>query len=129
MAFGLPGAPVGRVLRSAFEFNRTKITDEWRDADCLLSSFIYRDSLRSQGYEQLVGITHESMIIRWSCWKADRRSECSSIEKMSQSEINQAVPRRMRGGRSLYEVDEKLLMAYGASRSSDPPGPVRMERV
>jgi iron complex transport system substrate-binding protein len=59
--------------------------------------------------EQLVGITHECDYPPEIKGKAVVVRKALPIEKMSQREIDVAVSERMRDGRSLYEVDEKLL--------------------
>jgi iron complex transport system substrate-binding protein len=59
--------------------------------------------------EQLVGITHECDYPPEIKGKAVVVRNALPIEKMSQREIDLAVSERMRDGRSLYEVDEKLL--------------------
>jgi iron complex transport system substrate-binding protein len=59
--------------------------------------------------EQLVGITHECDYPPEVRGKAIVVRKALPIEKMSQREIDVAVSERMREGRSLYEVDEKLL--------------------
>lgn len=59
--------------------------------------------------EQLVGITHECDYPPEIRGKAIVVRKALPIEKMSQREIDVAVAERMRDGRSLYEVDEKLL--------------------
>ena len=59
--------------------------------------------------EQLVGITHECDYPPEIKGKAVVVRKALSIEKMSQREIDLAVSERMRGGQSLYEVDETLL--------------------
>lgn len=59
--------------------------------------------------EQLVGITHECDYPPEVKGKAIVVRKALPIETMSQREIDVAVSERMREGRSLYEVDEKLL--------------------
>lgn len=59
--------------------------------------------------EQLVGITHECDYPPEVRGKAIVVRKALPIETMSQREIDIAVSQRMREGRSLYEVDEKLL--------------------
>jgi iron complex transport system substrate-binding protein len=59
--------------------------------------------------EQLVGITHECDYPPEVKGKAIVVRKTLPIETMSQREIDVAVSERMREGRSLYEVDEKLL--------------------
>ena len=59
--------------------------------------------------DQLVGITHECDYPPEIKGKPVVVRNALPIEKMSQSEIDEAVAQRMRDGRSLYEVDEKLL--------------------
>jgi iron complex transport system substrate-binding protein len=59
--------------------------------------------------EQLVGITHECDYPPEIKGKAVVVRKALPIETMSQAEIDVAVSERMRDGRSLYEVDEKLL--------------------
>jgi len=59
--------------------------------------------------EQLVGITHECDYPPEVRGKAIVVRKALPIETMSQREIDLAVSQRMREGRSLYEVDEKLL--------------------
>jgi iron complex transport system substrate-binding protein len=59
--------------------------------------------------EELVGITHECDYPPEIKGKAVVVRKALPIEKMSQREIDVAVSERMRDGRSLYEVDEKLL--------------------
>jgi len=58
---------------------------------------------------QLVGITHECDYPPEVRGKAIVVRKALPIETMSQREIDLAVSQRMREGRSLYEVDEKLL--------------------
>jgi len=58
---------------------------------------------------QLVGITHECDYPPEVLGKAIVVRKALPIETMSQREIDVAVSERMREGRSLYEVDEKLL--------------------
>jgi iron complex transport system substrate-binding protein len=60
-------------------------------------------------FEQLVGITHECDYPPEVRGKAIVVRKALPIETMSQPEIDAAVSERMREGRSLYEVDEKLL--------------------
>jgi iron complex transport system substrate-binding protein len=59
--------------------------------------------------EQLVGITHECDYPPEVRGKAIVIRKALPIETMTQREIDVAVSERMREGRSLYEVDEKLL--------------------
>jgi iron complex transport system substrate-binding protein len=59
--------------------------------------------------DQLVGITHECDYPPEVKGKAIVVRKALPIETMSQREIDIAVSERMREGRSLYEVDEKLL--------------------
>ncbi|HXL81789.1 MAG TPA: cobalamin-binding protein [Pyrinomonadaceae bacterium] len=59
--------------------------------------------------DQLVGITHECDYPPEVRGKAIVVRKALPIERMSQREIDVAVSERMREGRSLYEVDEKLL--------------------
>jgi len=59
--------------------------------------------------EQLVGITHECDYPPEIKGKPVVVRKALPIEEMSQREIDVAVSERMRDGRSLYEVDEKLL--------------------
>jgi iron complex transport system substrate-binding protein len=59
--------------------------------------------------EQLVGITHECDYPPEVTEKPVVVRKALPIEQMSQQEIDVAVSERMREGRSLYEVDEKLL--------------------
>ena len=59
--------------------------------------------------DQLVGITHECDYPPEVRGKAIVVRKALPIETMSQREIDVAVSERMREGRSLYEVDEKLL--------------------
>jgi iron complex transport system substrate-binding protein len=59
--------------------------------------------------DQLVGITHECDYPPEIKGKAVVVRKALPIEKLSQREIDVAVSERMRDGRSLYEVDEKLL--------------------
>ena len=59
--------------------------------------------------DQLVGITHECDYPPEVLGKAIVVRKALPIETMSQREIDVAVSERMREGRSLYEVDEKLL--------------------
>jgi len=59
--------------------------------------------------EQLVGITHECDYPPEIKGKAVVVRKALPIEEMSQREIDLAVSERMRDGRSLYEVDEKVL--------------------
>lgn len=59
--------------------------------------------------EQLVGITHECDYPPEVKGKAIVVRKALPIETMSQLEIDVAVSERMREGRSLYEIDEKLL--------------------
>jgi iron complex transport system substrate-binding protein len=59
--------------------------------------------------EQLVGITHECDYPPEVRGKAIVVRKALPIETMSQKEIDVAVSERMRDGRSLYEIDEKLL--------------------
>lgn len=61
--------------------------------------------------DQLVGITHECDYPEEIVGKPIVVRNALPIETMSQREIDQAVAQRMREGRSLYEVDEKLLQA------------------
>jgi iron complex transport system substrate-binding protein len=61
--------------------------------------------------DQLVGITHECDYPEEIVGKPIVVRAALPIETMSQSEIDKAVAQRMREGRSLYEVDEKLLQA------------------
>ena len=61
--------------------------------------------------DQLVGITHECDYPVEIEGKPVVVRSALPIETMSQVEIDQAVAQRMREGRSLYEVDEKLLQA------------------
>src|SRR6266540_13818 len=61
--------------------------------------------------EQLVGITHECDYPPEIKGKPVVVRKALPIEEMSQREIDVAVSERMRDGRSLYEVDEKLLQA------------------
>lgn len=60
-------------------------------------------------FDQLVGITHECDYPPAIKGKPVVVRNALPIEKMSQSEIDVAVTERMRDGRSLYQVDEKLL--------------------
>lgn len=59
--------------------------------------------------EQLVGITHECDYPPEVKGKAIVVRKVLPIETMSQREIDLAVSQRIREGRSLYEVDERLL--------------------
>lgn len=59
--------------------------------------------------DQLVGITHECDYPPAIKGKPVVVRSVLPIEKMSQAEIDAAVAERMRDGRSLYQVDEKLL--------------------
>ncbi len=59
--------------------------------------------------EQLVGITHECDYPPEVIGKAIVVRKALPIETMNQLEIDIAVSQRMREGRSLYEVDERLL--------------------
>ncbi len=59
--------------------------------------------------DQLVGITHECDYPPEVKGKAIVVRKALPIETMNQHEIDVAVSERMREGRSLYEVDEKLL--------------------
>ena len=59
--------------------------------------------------DQLVGITHECDYPPEVKGKPVVVRNALPIEKMKQAEIDMAVAQRMRDGRSLYEVDEKLL--------------------
>jgi iron complex transport system substrate-binding protein len=59
--------------------------------------------------EQLIGITHECDYPPEVRGKAIVVRKALPIETMGQREIDIAVSERMREGRSLYEVDEKLL--------------------
>jgi iron complex transport system substrate-binding protein len=59
--------------------------------------------------EQLVGITHECDYPAEIKGKPVVVRKALPIKEMSQREIDEAVSERMRDGRSLYEVDEKLL--------------------
>ena len=59
--------------------------------------------------DQLVGITHECDYPAEIKGKPVVVRNALHIEKMNQAEIDVAVAQRMRDGRSLYEVDEKLL--------------------
>jgi iron complex transport system substrate-binding protein len=59
--------------------------------------------------EQLVGITHECDYPPEIRGKAVVVRKALPIETMSQREVDAAVSERLREGRSLYEVDEKLL--------------------
>ena len=59
--------------------------------------------------DQLVGITHECDYPLEIVGKPVVVRNALPIETMTQREIDQAVAQRMREGRSLYEVDEKLL--------------------
>ncbi len=59
--------------------------------------------------DQLVGITHECDYPAEIAGKAIVVRSALPIESMSQAEIDVAVAQRMRDGRSLYEVNEKLL--------------------
>lgn len=59
--------------------------------------------------DQLVGITHECDYPMEIEGKAIVVRSALPIETMNQREIDVAVAERMRAGRSLYEVDEKLL--------------------
>ncbi len=59
--------------------------------------------------DQLVGITHECDYPPEVRGKAIVVRKALPIETMSQREIDVAVSERMREGRSLYEVDERLL--------------------
>ncbi|MCM3870518.1 MAG: cobalamin-binding protein [Pyrinomonadaceae bacterium] len=60
-------------------------------------------------FDQLVGITHECDYPEEIVGKPIVVRNALPIETMSQREIDEAVAQRMREGRSLYEVDEKLL--------------------
>ena len=60
-------------------------------------------------FDQLVGITHECDYPPAIKNKPVVVRSVLPIERMSQSEIDAAVAARMREGRSLYQVDEKLL--------------------
>ena len=62
-------------------------------------------------FDQLVGITHECDYPEEIVGKPIVVRNALPIETMSQLEIDQAVAQRMREGRSLYEVDERLLQA------------------
>lgn len=59
--------------------------------------------------DQLVGVTHECDYPPEITGKPVVVRNALPIEKMNQAEIDVAVAQRMRDGRSLYEVDEKLL--------------------
>ena len=59
--------------------------------------------------DQLVGITHECDYPAGIEGKAIVVRSALPIETMSQAEIDVAVAQRMRDGKSLYEVNEKLL--------------------
>jgi iron complex transport system substrate-binding protein len=59
--------------------------------------------------EQLVGVTHECDYPPEVIGKPIVVRNVLPIETMNQLEIDEAVARRMREGRSLYEVDEELL--------------------
>lgn len=59
--------------------------------------------------DQLVGITHECDYPPEVKGKAIVVNKALPIETMSQHEIDVAVSARLRDGRSIYEVDEKLL--------------------
>ena len=59
--------------------------------------------------DQLIGITHECDYPPEIQGRPVVVRNALPIEKMNQSEIDEAVAQRMRDGRSLYEVDEKLL--------------------
>lgn len=59
--------------------------------------------------DQLAGITHECDYPPEIKGKPVVVRNALPIEKMSQGEIDVAVSERMRDGRSLYQVDEKLL--------------------
>jgi iron complex transport system substrate-binding protein len=61
--------------------------------------------------DQLVGVTHECDYPLEIAGKPIVVRNALPIETMTQREIDQAVAKRMREGRSLYEVDEKLLQA------------------
>ena len=61
--------------------------------------------------DQLVGITHECDYPQEITGKPIVVRNALPIETMSQREIDQVVAQRMREGRSLYEIDEKLLQA------------------
>lgn len=60
-------------------------------------------------FDQLVGITHECDYPPAIKGKPVVVRNALPIEEMNQAEIDVAVTERMRDGRSLYEVDEKLL--------------------
>lgn len=60
-------------------------------------------------FDQLVGITHECDYPPEIKGKPVVVRKALPIETMSQREVDVAVSERMRDGRSLYEVDEKLL--------------------
>lgn len=59
--------------------------------------------------DQLIGITHECDYPPEIQGRPVVVRNALPIEKMNQSEIDEAVAQRMRDGRSLYEVDERLL--------------------
>src|SRR3979490_2756272 len=59
--------------------------------------------------DQLVGITHECDYPPEIKGKPVVVRNALPIETMTQSEVDTAVAERMRQGKSLYEVDEKLL--------------------
>ncbi len=59
--------------------------------------------------DQLVGITHECDYPPSVRAKPIVVRSAISMETMTQPEIDKTVAERLRGGRSLYEVDEKLL--------------------
>lgn len=61
--------------------------------------------------DQLVGVTHECDYPPEIVGKPIVVRNALPIETMSQCEVDQAVAQRLREGRSLYEVDEKLLQA------------------
>jgi iron complex transport system substrate-binding protein len=59
--------------------------------------------------DQLIGITHECDYPPEIQGRPVVVRNALPIAKMNQSEIDEAVAQRMRDGRSLYEVDERLL--------------------
>jgi iron complex transport system substrate-binding protein len=60
-------------------------------------------------FDQLVGITHECDYPPEVIGKPVVVRNALPIEQMNQAEIDDAVAERMRGGDSLYLVDERLL--------------------
>lgn len=114
MAFGRRDALGGQAPRSASEFKRM-IDIDTRPRDVLqIVSFLpsATEIACALGLaDELAGITHECDYPPEVAGKPIVVRSVLPIETMSQSEIDQAVAQRMREGRSLYEVDEKLLQA------------------